>query len=62
MRTTNWSTHETFGGEGLTSRWTQKRVAATDHCVAIIKRCPRCFSDYVATPGHPPDHACLVSD
>ena len=54
MRRTNWSTHLTFGGEALTSRACYgRRVAATDHCVAIIKRCPHCLETYVARPERP---------
>jgi len=51
---TPWSTHLTFGGEALTSRACYgRRVAATDHCVAIVRTCPVCFTRYVATPEQP---------
>ncbi len=54
MRRTNWSTHLTFGGEPLTSRaCLGAKVAATDHCVAIIKTCPHCLSPYLATATEP---------
>lgn len=53
MKRTNWSTHATFGGTPMVSRYTQQRVAATDHCVAIIRRCPVCFATYVDRPGQP---------
>lgn len=53
MRRTNWSPDVTFGGEPLTSRYTQQRVAASDHCVAIVRRCERCHETFVATPKRP---------
>lgn len=56
MRDTNWASWSTFGGESLTSRRTGKRIAATDHCVAIVKRCAECLETYVARPGEP--HVC----
>ena len=54
---TNWSTHSTFGGSPLVSRATGKAFAATDHCVALVKTCPRCFEKYMATPEKQ-DHGC----
>lgn len=59
MKRTNWSTHATFGGTPMVSRYTQQRVAATDHCVAIAQRCPRCFEVFVARPEQP-EHDCEV--
>jgi hypothetical protein len=53
MKHTNWSTHPTFGGTPMVSRYTQQRVAASDHCVAIVRRCPVCFEVYVDRPGQP---------
>lgn len=51
-RRTNWSTHLTFGGESLTSRACyRRRVAASDHCVAIERVCPHCYSKFIATPN-----------
>lgn len=61
MRRTNWSTHLTFGGEPLTSRACfGRKVAATDHCVAIVRTCPHCYGKFVATPTAP-NCACLES-
>lgn len=58
-RRTNWSTHLTFGGESLTSRACYKRrVAATDHCVAIERVCPHCYSKFIATPEQPQHESC----
>lgn len=60
MKRTNWSTHATFGGTPMVSRYTQQRVAASDHCVAIAKRCPVCFEVYMARPEQP-EHGCQQS-
>lgn len=61
MKQTGWSTFPTHGGSALTSRWTQKRVAATDHCVAIIRRCPQCFESYIDHSDRPDLHRCADS-
>lgn len=58
---TNWSTHPTFGGSPLVSRATGKAFAATDHCVALVKTCPRCFEKYMATPTKQ-DHDCAPAE
>ena len=58
VRITNWSTRPTFGGTPMTSRYTQQRIAATDHCVAIVRRCANCHETFVATPEQP-EHDCV---
>lgn len=60
MKLTNWSTHATFGGEPMVSRYTQQRIAASDHCVAIAKRCPHCFEVFLARPERPDCHCQCV--
>lgn len=59
-RVTGWHSRETFGGTSLTSYRSGKRIAATDHCCAIVRTCPECFSRYVSTPEQP-QHACTLS-
>lgn len=60
MKETNWYRGgASFGGEALTSRATGKKIAATDHCVAIIRTCPACHEKYVARPNQP-EHGCAV--
>lgn len=53
MKTTEWHSSPTFGGDALTSRYTGKKIAASDLCVAIIRTCPRCYSKFTATPAQP---------
>ena len=57
IREPGWHTAPTFGGTALTSRRSGKRIAATDHCCAIVRTCQRCYSRYVATPDAP-HHGC----
>jgi hypothetical protein len=52
-RMTGWHSGPTLGGLKLTSRYTQKPLAASDHCVAVIRTCERCAERYVATPREP---------
>ncbi len=56
-RTTGWHSGPTLGGLKLTSRYTQKPLAASDHCVAIIRTCADCHETFVATPERP-EHGC----
>jgi hypothetical protein len=50
---TEWSRERTFGGSGLTSWRSGKKIAATDQCVALILVCPRCYERFVSTPEQP---------
>ena len=59
MADENWI--EAAGGAPMTSRYTQQRIAARDHCVAIVRTCPQCHSRYVATPEQP-EHGCQTKD
>lgn len=47
MAASDWSSHATLGGTPMQS-WVGKRVAATDHCVAIVRRCGGCLDQFVA--------------
>lgn len=60
MKRTGWNSGLTFGGTPMTSRYTQRNIAATDHCVAIIRRCPVCHETFVSRPEQP-DHDCEAS-
>jgi hypothetical protein len=54
---TGWHRTRSFGGTGLTSWRSGKKIAATDQCVALILVCPRCYSKFVSTPDQP-EHDC----
>ena len=53
MSVTGWSSRPTLGGMPLTSRLSGKRIAASDHCVATITTCARCFERFYRTPEAP---------
>ncbi len=48
MSASDWARgFDSLGGMALTSRWTGKRIAATDHCAAVVKRCPDCLDVFI---------------
>lgn len=50
-----WSRrYPTLAGTPLVS-WVGRKVAASDHCVAIVKRCATCGETYIMHAGDPTD-------
>lgn len=54
MSASDWSSHPTLGGVPLTS-WVGRRVVATDHCVALIRRCTQCYESFIVRREHVAD-------
>lgn len=49
MAASDWCSQPTLGGDPLTSRLSGRRVAASDHCVAVTRRCATCGNEFLVT-------------